>query len=94
MSTRISAYQEFVSLTTLPNGHGFPRAQVIHEWVPGFSTPEGAYLLAAQLSPYIPGGDLSDPVAQMVANAASVVAVAAATGIPAAAVWLGAALVR
>lgn len=94
MSTRISAYQEFIALTTLPNGHGFPRAQIIHEWIPGLSTPEGAFLLAAQISPYLPGGNLGDPVAHMVANAATVVVVAASTGIPAAAVWFGANLVR
>lgn len=94
MGARVSAYQDFISLTTLPNGHGFPRAQVIHEWVPGLTTPEGAVLFAAQVAPYIPGGDLSDPVAQMVANAAGALAVAAATGIPAAAVWVGATLVR
>lgn len=93
MGTRVSAYQEFISLTTLPNGHGFPRAQVVYEWIPGFSTPDGAVLMA-QVAPYLPGGDLSDPVAQLVANAAGALAVAAATGIPAAAVWVGAALVR
>lgn len=93
MGTHMSTYQEFLSLTTLPNGHGFPRAQEIYEWIPGLSTPEGV-LLMSQVAPYLPGGSMSDPVSQFVVNAAGVLAVAASTGIPAAAVWVGANLVR
>lgn len=71
-------------------GKGFPRAaQPIQEWIPGVSTPEGILLtssaamgLTLLLSP-----DLFDRV---ISGAATVIFVGVSTGIPAAAVWVGA----
>jgi hypothetical protein len=90
-----SAYADFLAATRGMDGHGFPRAVPVREWVPGWSNPEGGLLMSAAVAatwfPSTPGVlDHLETAAHLIGGGALL---AVTVGLPAASVWFGYSLV-